>query len=138
MGASAVWVGTRFICAKEAGAPPRHQKAVINAGYHDTFKTLVFTGRPLRIGPNSYAKNWEENRRDEMKQLLARGILPYTIDAERDDLTPEQQKELILNHPNLMGQVAGAINEVKPAAEIMEEMLRGAVDSLNAVNKARL
>tara|TARA_R110002050_G_scaffold7189_4_gene28279 strand:- start:654 stop:797 length:144 start_codon:yes stop_codon:yes gene_type:complete len=22
-------VGTRFVCAKEAGAPPRHQKAIV-------------------------------------------------------------------------------------------------------------
>jgi NAD(P)H-dependent flavin oxidoreductase YrpB (nitropropane dioxygenase family) len=25
LGAAGVWVGTRFICAKEAGAPPYHQ-----------------------------------------------------------------------------------------------------------------
>ena len=48
LGADAVWVGTRFVCAKEAGAPPRHQQAIINAGYHDTVRTLIYTGRPLR------------------------------------------------------------------------------------------
>jgi NAD(P)H-dependent flavin oxidoreductase YrpB (nitropropane dioxygenase family) len=32
MGAQAVWVGTRFICATEAGAPKRHQDAVVHAG----------------------------------------------------------------------------------------------------------
>ena len=31
LGASGVWVGTRFVAAKEAGAPPRHQKAVVSA-----------------------------------------------------------------------------------------------------------
>ena len=48
-GAQAVWVGTRFLCASEAGAPPRHQQAVIEAGYDDTVRTLIFTGRPLRV-----------------------------------------------------------------------------------------
>ena len=48
MGASAVWVGTRFICAKEAAAPPFHQQAVIKAGFHDTMRTLIYSGRPLR------------------------------------------------------------------------------------------
>jgi hypothetical protein len=28
----AVWVGTRFLCATEAGAPPFHQQAVLKAG----------------------------------------------------------------------------------------------------------
>ena len=32
LGASAAWVGTRFICAEEAGAPPRHQKVWCCAG----------------------------------------------------------------------------------------------------------
>jgi Nitronate monooxygenase len=32
-GATAVWVGTRFVNAEEAGAPVAHQKAVINADF---------------------------------------------------------------------------------------------------------
>ena len=67
-GASAVWVGTRFICAKEAGAPPRHQQAVINADYHDTIRTIIFTGRPMRVLKNEYILNWE-SRPEEIKKL---------------------------------------------------------------------
>jgi hypothetical protein len=58
-GAQAVWVGTRFICAKEAGAPPRHQQAVLKAGFHDTIRTLIFTGQslsahqPLPLSPSA-------------------------------------------------------------------------------------
>lgn len=44
-GAQAVWVGTRFVCAKEAGAPPRHQQAIIDADYHDTIRTIIYTGK---------------------------------------------------------------------------------------------
>jgi NAD(P)H-dependent flavin oxidoreductase YrpB (nitropropane dioxygenase family) len=44
LGADAVWVGTRFICAEEAGAPKHHQEAVLNAGYHDTVRTIIYTG----------------------------------------------------------------------------------------------
>lgn len=43
MGASAVWVGTRFILAEEAGAPKAHQEAVRTAGFDDTLKTIIFT-----------------------------------------------------------------------------------------------
>jgi NAD(P)H-dependent flavin oxidoreductase YrpB (nitropropane dioxygenase family) len=32
-GATGVWVGTRFVCAEEAGASKKHQEAVIGAGY---------------------------------------------------------------------------------------------------------
>jgi len=43
MGASAVWVGTRFILAEEAGAPRAHQEAVRTAGFDDTVRTTIFT-----------------------------------------------------------------------------------------------
>ncbi len=100
LGASAVWVGTRFICAKEAGAPPHHQEAVLSAGFHDTIRTLVYTGRPLRVKRNPYnvevrarhsgwaficdycfAHNachsqWETTRKQEQEKLLAQGIVP--------------------------------------------------------------
>jgi NAD(P)H-dependent flavin oxidoreductase YrpB (nitropropane dioxygenase family) len=48
LGASGVWIGTRFICATEAGAPPRHQKGVIGATVHDTHRTIIYTGKADR------------------------------------------------------------------------------------------
>lgn len=67
MGAQAVWVGTRFILAEEAGAPKAHQEAVRTAGFEDTVRTIIFTvsflfltvtfkghrnSRPLSLGPS--------------------------------------------------------------------------------------
>lgn len=128
LGAQAAWVGTRFVCAKEAGAPPKHQKAIINADYTDTYRTLVYTGRPMRIVKNKYIDDWHENRAGEIKQLLAKGVLPYNYDMDNNP-NPPPMHEVI---PNLSGQVAGAIKDVKPAKEIVEEMVNGAVDILTA------
>lgn len=43
LGASAVWIGTRFILCEEAGAPRAHQEAVQTAGFNDTIRTIIFT-----------------------------------------------------------------------------------------------
>ena len=43
LGASAVWIGTRFILADEAGAPAAHQEAVRTAGFEDNIRTIIFT-----------------------------------------------------------------------------------------------
>ena len=45
MGASAVWIGTRFILADEAGAPEAHQESVRTASFDDTIRTIIFTVR---------------------------------------------------------------------------------------------
>lgn len=43
LGASAVWVGTRFVVAVEAGASKLHQDAVISATVDDTIRTIIFS-----------------------------------------------------------------------------------------------
>merc|ERR1711988_2016751 len=91
LGASAVWVGTRFVASKEAGAPPRHKNGVVSCGYHDTIRSLIYTGRPMRIRKVGYVMDWENNRMQEMKDLLAKGILPVHHDFE----SPEKQEEVM-------------------------------------------
>jgi NAD(P)H-dependent flavin oxidoreductase YrpB (nitropropane dioxygenase family) len=48
-GAEAVWVGTRFVASTEAGCSQLHKEGVVSAGFDDTLKTLVVSGRPLRV-----------------------------------------------------------------------------------------
>merc|ERR1719418_470331 len=48
-GCSGVWVGTRFIACEEAGAGPMHKKRVVESKYEDTLRTIMYTGRPMRI-----------------------------------------------------------------------------------------
>lgn len=143
-GAQAVWVGTRFVCATEAGAPKSHQQAVIDTNYDDTIRTLVFTGRPLRVRKNPYIMNWEEHRREEMQELLNKGVLPVMHDMEVVEKHEKEGKEAgdsladklagldidDVERPYLMGEVAAAIKDVKPAKEIIDEMVSEAVQQL--------
>jgi NAD(P)H-dependent flavin oxidoreductase YrpB (nitropropane dioxygenase family) len=78
-GATAVWVGTRFICAKEAGAPPRHQQAVLKAGFHSTIRTPIYTGRPMRVLRNPMNEDWE-SKTAEINDLIGKGVIPITSD----------------------------------------------------------
>jgi NAD(P)H-dependent flavin oxidoreductase YrpB (nitropropane dioxygenase family) len=45
LGASAVWVGTRFVLTDEASAPKAHQEAVRTSGFDDNVRTIIFTVR---------------------------------------------------------------------------------------------
>jgi NAD(P)H-dependent flavin oxidoreductase YrpB (nitropropane dioxygenase family) len=83
MGASAVWVGTRFVLTNEAGAPESHKEAVRTAGFDDTIRTLIFTGRPLRVRKNPYIENWETERQQEIRELTAKGTIPYEVDLDK-------------------------------------------------------
>jgi NAD(P)H-dependent flavin oxidoreductase YrpB (nitropropane dioxygenase family) len=126
LGASAVWVGTRFILAEEAGAPKAHQEAVRTAGFDDNVRTTIFTGRPMRVRQNEYIKNWEENRASEIKELTSKGIIPVEYDLEKmgDDVDDDMMDSA---RPFLMGKVAAVVTEKKPAKAIVDEMVSDAV-----------
>merc|ERR1712072_1000558 len=133
LGASAVWVGTRFVLSEEAGAPKAHQEAVRTAGFDDNVRTIIFTGRPLRVRSNDYIRNWEENRQAEIKTLTNKGVIPVEHDFEEkgDDLTDEDMENA---RPFLMGKAAAVVNERKSAREIVDEFVNDAVKCLQTGN----
>lgn len=115
--------------------------------YDETIRTLIFTGRPLRVRKNPYIMNWETERRDEMQSLLDSGVLPiqHDLDAlekldEAKSNGTEENSSLEgrfagldiddVERPYLMGEVAAAIKDVKPAKEIIDEMIKEAIQQL--------
>jgi NAD(P)H-dependent flavin oxidoreductase YrpB (nitropropane dioxygenase family) len=110
--------------------------------YDETIRTLIFTGRPLRVRKNPYIMNWETERRDEMQSLLDKGVLPIQHDLEEVEKMEEQKDQKSVEgklagldiddveRPYLMGEVAAAIKDVKPAKEIIDDMIREAIQQL--------
>ena len=119
-GAVGVWVGTRFVASTEAGCSLMHKEAVVNAGFYDTLRTLVVSGRPLRVKSNEYVQAWEKQPQ-KIRQLTDKGIIPMMKDIDNGN---------DVDFPFIMGQVAAVINDVKPAKEIVDEMVAEAVEML--------
>ncbi|KAI5285160.1 hypothetical protein KEM54_000774 [Ascosphaera aggregata] len=113
LGASAVWVGTRFVASLEAGTSKAHKEAIVGATFAETRRTLAISGRPLRCLPNEWEKNWQK-RPEEMQRLLDQGIVPLDKDLEDG---------VDFDMPFLMGDVSALIKDIKPAKEIVEEMI---------------
>ncbi|KAL5601199.1 hypothetical protein BROUX41_006004 [Berkeleyomyces rouxiae] len=130
MGATGVWVGTRFILTKEAGAPKAHKEAVRTAGYTDTIRTLIFTGRPLRVRKNPYIVNWESNRTQEIKDLTAKGKLPFDYDVEKLEEKDPDDDSLDQYRPWLMGKCAAVVDKEVSAKEVVDEFVQDAAKIL--------
>lgn len=119
-GAVGVWVGTRFVASVEAGCSEEHKQEVVRCGFEGTERTLVLSGRPLRMKTNAYIQKWHDQPQ-KIKELCDQGIVPIEKDFdEGNDVDP----------PHLMGQVAGAIEKIQPAGEIVAEMVEEAVGQL--------
>jgi NAD(P)H-dependent flavin oxidoreductase YrpB (nitropropane dioxygenase family) len=129
LGAGAVWVGTRFILTEEAGAPKAHQDAVQTAGFDDNIRTIIFTGRPMRVRVNPYIADWENNRAQEIKDLTSKGIIPVEHDFETkgDDITDEEMDNA---RPHLMGKAAAMVNDKISAKALVDELVGDAVKAI--------
>merc|ERR1740129_1526440 len=156
-GCAGVWVGTRFIACDEAGAGPLHKKRVVEAQYEDTLRTIMYTGRPIRIFKTPYSVEMEEERQDVIKTMSKAGIPAWIADMDAEKLeganpasvgtlnlsevrTQEEIKKGVTlsaheRHARgvyLTGQCAGAVTEIKPAKDIMDDMVEVAADIIRA------
>merc|ERR1712032_916125 len=152
-GCSGVWIGTRFIASDEAGAGPIHKKRVVQAAYEDTIRTIMYSGRPMRVFKTPYNVEMEEKRQDVIQMMQNAGIPAWIADMDPEKLEganpasvgtlnlsevrtqDEIKKGVVLSaHERhgrgvfLTGQCAGAISEVKPAKDIIEDMVGVAAD----------
>lgn len=139
LGADGVWVGTRFVCAEESSAPKAHKDKVIKATSADTIRTLVISGRPLRLIPNDWVKRWEADPA-RVKELCDQGVPPLVHDLKvnREDEAIRRGAFDAVNA--LAGQAAGGVKAVEPAKKIVDDIVSGAVQALreNAQMLSRL
>ena len=78
--------------------------------------------------------NWEDNRQDDIKKLTSEGVIPVQDDVKKAqesevEIDSDEVERMMLEaRPLLMGAVAGAIEDIKPAKDIVEEMVRDAIN----------
>lgn len=131
LGASGVWVGTRFIACEEASAPKAHKDLVVKSGSNDTIRTLVLSGRPLRCVPNDYVKEWEKTPQ-KILEYCEKGIVPMEHDMKTRSDDDAVRKGVFGAINSLAGQSVGGIHSVETAEKIVSDMMAGASAMLTA------
>jgi len=116
LGADAVQVGSRFVASDEASSHINFKKKVIEANEGDTILTLKELA-PVRILKNKFFEEIQKlydtrPNREELLKLLGRARSKkgmFEGDIEDGELE--------------IGQIAGLIHDIKPAAQIVREMM---------------
>ncbi|MBO5377615.1 MAG: enoyl-[acyl-carrier-protein] reductase FabK [Ruminiclostridium sp.] len=125
LGAEGVQVGTRFLACEECKIHPTYKELVIDAKDTDSVVTGRYTGHPCRNVKTKFAKRLATGEKDgtltpdEFEQLTVGALRKAVQDGNLDEGS------------FLCGAIAGMVNEVKPAKEIVEEMFAGAEKLLN-------
>jgi enoyl-[acyl-carrier protein] reductase II len=133
LGAHGVWVGTRFIASVEAHAGDLYREAVLAAADEDTVRTRCYSGKPMRVKKNSYVDDWERRPQDiqafPMQAMVSvQNNAMGGIGGQIDGLDPDKSCFA-------MGQSAGGVRNVLPAADIVAHMIAEAEDALTRAAK---
>jgi enoyl-[acyl-carrier protein] reductase II len=127
LGADGVQIGSLFAASDESSAHPAFKQSIVQAGDGATQLTLKQVV-PVRLIKNKF---FEQVRKaelggantDALRELLGRGRAKkgmFEGDLDEGELE--------------IGQVAALIDQVKPAAEIIKDLLLDYQNALNAIN----
>jgi len=121
LGAHGVWMGTRFIASSEAHAGALYKQVILDAGDEDTIISRSYSGKPMRVLQNEWTKDWESRPQDIQKfpaqaMLSSQAGVMGGIGGQIEGLSRERSAFA-------MGQGAGGIHDVKPAREIIAEIM---------------
>ncbi len=124
LGADAVQVGSRFVATPESSAHINFKNAVVSAKEGDTQLTLKQL-TPVRLIKNKFFKDVDEAEKngataEQLQTLLGRARAKkgmFEGDLEEGELE--------------IGQISGSINEIKPAEQIVEELMQEFRETVN-------
>ncbi|MBN1849506.1 MAG: nitronate monooxygenase [Deltaproteobacteria bacterium] len=123
LGCVGVWVGTRFLTTNEGGALEVNKQRIIDSADEGTRVSTAYTGKTLRASLNKFHQLWDESGLDPLPfpiQVLISSTLQWSfIEANQVDYIG-----------GLAGQISGIIHEIKPARQVLEDMVEEAVDIL--------
>jgi nitronate monooxygenase len=143
LGADAVWVGTALLTSPEANVHPEHRRRLLAAGGTDAVLTGIFgpelpAFNPMRVLRNRVVDEWADREsevpteREALEEIGRTRFLGAEIVARKFESfvpVPETTGDWE-EMPWLAGQGAGLVTAERPAGEIVETMMAGAVEAL--------
>ena len=124
MGCIGVWVGTRFLASREGGAMELCKQRILDATDEGTRVSTLYTGKTSRVNTCKFHEIWDGSGLPALpfpvQVVLASALIRGFVQAGKDEYVA-----------GFAGQISGLIKEIKPARDILLEMVEEAADILS-------
>ena len=128
LGAVGVWVGTAFLVAEESMIPADHKEDILRGATEDFVVTRSYTGKTARDYKNVVIDAWDHSELDPLPMPMQEVLMTDLVEA-----AAKAGRYELINNP--AGQIGGMLHDLRPAAQIMEELVRGAVEVLQRLRE---
>jgi NAD(P)H-dependent flavin oxidoreductase YrpB (nitropropane dioxygenase family) len=126
LGASGVWMGSAFLTATEydlgvrdADGPSVIQQALLAATSSDTVRRRIYSGKPARLLKSRWTDAWDADGAPQPLPMPLQNVLV----AEAHQRMGQSHDPSAVAMP--VGQIVGRMNEIRPAAAIIAELVSG-------------
>jgi enoyl-[acyl-carrier protein] reductase II len=118
LGASGVQMGTRFVVSEECIAHENYKNLVLKAKDRSTVVTGRSTGHPVRVISNKMTREYAEleAKQTPVEELEKFGAGRLNLATHKGDVE---------NGSVMIGQISGMLDDIKPVAVIMEDLVSG-------------
>jgi NAD(P)H-dependent flavin oxidoreductase YrpB (nitropropane dioxygenase family) len=128
LGAQGVWCGSVWLTTDEAETHPVVKQKFLAAKSSDTVRSRSRTGKPARQLVSAWTQEWD---RPDTPEPLGMPLQPILVDraVRRIDRAAHHEgsgAEQLANY--FVGQIVGQMNEPKPAARVVYEMIEEFID----------
>ena len=128
LGAVGVWTGSVWLTTQEAETHPVVKAKFLAATSSDTVRSKASTGKPARQLRSSWTDEWESPVNPDPLGMPLHGDLIGEAKARIDRAAYQRGSgaEKLVNY--FVGQVVGRMNTVKPARQVLGEMVEEYAD----------
>jgi len=118
LGAQGVVMGTRFIATPEATAARQYREALVRAAQDETVRTRCYSGKPLRTLRNPYVDECEA-----APQAIKRFPEQLMLSVQRDVMAYWNPEADPARTCMPAGQGVGSFHDIRPAAEVVRDIV---------------
>ena len=119
LGADAVQVGTRFLCAEECNVHAEYKERILKATDISTMLTGKALGHPVRSLKTPFSKSLAKMEADP--SVTPEDIMTFGTGALRKAVQEGDR-----NGSYMAGECAGMVRKIEPARSIVEDLILGA------------
>ena len=128
LGAIGAWVGTAFLVSEECAIHDTHKRQIVDGESRDFEISRTYTGKTARMFRNEIVKAWTDADLDPLP-------MPYQKILMDDFNAAARAAGRLEVHSNPAGQAAGLLDEVRPAADIMRDLISDSVEALESIRE---
>ena len=133
LGAAGVWCGSVWLTTEEAETHPVVKQKFLAATSSDTLRSRSLTGKPARQLRSAWTDEWDDPANPRPLGMPLQPILVGEARAriERASYRPGSGAEQLANY--FVGQIVGNMNTVKPAAQVVFDMIDEFIESVQGL-----